>query len=120
MRYFSIIEAYQKFDRFPEQQQPIANTHSHTEHLYNAMLDEFKKIDAVNRSWNLTKEELASFFLLLRAASKCFRRVFPAYYDSLREGNSQINQHNFLFIDTAIKFSHSMQAYSIQRHYPDM
>ncbi len=58
--YFSIIEAYQKFDRYPEQQQPIADTHSHTEHLYNAMLNEYKKIDAVNRSWNLSKDEISS------------------------------------------------------------
>lgn len=58
--YFSIIEAYQTFNRYPEQQQPIANTHSHTEHLYNAMLAEFAKIDAVNRSWDLSKEEISS------------------------------------------------------------
>ncbi|MEI6984177.1 YfbU family protein, partial [Klebsiella pneumoniae] len=67
--YFSIIEAYQKFDRFPEQQQPIANTHSRTEHLYNAMLDELKKIDAVNRNWDLSKEELAS---ILSTAPRSF------------------------------------------------
>ncbi len=67
--YFSIIEAYQKIDRFPEQKQPIANTHSRTEHLYNAMLDEFKKIDAVNRSWDLSKEELAS---ILSTAPRSF------------------------------------------------
>lgn len=67
--YFSIIEAYQKFDRFPEQQQPIANTHSHTQHLYNAMLAEFKKIDAVNRSWNLSKDEVSS---VLSSAPRSF------------------------------------------------
>lgn len=67
--YFSIIEAYQKFDRFPEQKQPIANTHSLTEHLYNAMLDECKKIDAVNRSWDLSQEELAS---ILSTAPRSF------------------------------------------------
>ena len=58
--YFSIIEAFQKISRYPEQKLPIANTHSCTEHLYNAMLAEYKKIDAVNRCWNLTKEEISS------------------------------------------------------------
>ena len=58
--YYSIIEAFQGIDRFTEQQQPIANTHSASEHLYNEMLAEFKEIDAVIRSWNLSKEEISS------------------------------------------------------------
>lgn len=58
--YFSIIKAYQLFDRFTEQALPIADTHSHTTHLYSSMLAEFQRIDAVNRSWNLSKEEVSS------------------------------------------------------------
>ncbi|MDT1614525.1 hypothetical protein RNM91_25785, partial [Escherichia coli] len=39
------------------------------DHFNNAMLDEFKKIDAVNRSWDLSKEELAS---ILSTAPRSF------------------------------------------------
>ncbi|WP_312946256.1 YfbU family protein [Superficieibacter sp.] len=57
--YISIIEAFQKIERFPEQKSPINNTHSQTEHHYNALIEACKKANAVNREWELGAEEVS-------------------------------------------------------------
>lgn len=58
--YFSIVDAYLKIDKFTEQKSPINDTHSETEDYYREMLKKYKELAPVNRSWNLTVEELSS------------------------------------------------------------
>lgn len=57
--YPSIIEAFQKIERFPEQKSPIDNTHSHTEHQYKALLEACKKANAQDREWKLEADEVS-------------------------------------------------------------
>ncbi|MCK7439867.1 hypothetical protein L8P13_19735 [Enterobacter cloacae] len=57
--YEGIIEAFQKIDRFPEQKLPLNNTHSHTVHHYNALIEACKKINALDRQWELGAEEVS-------------------------------------------------------------
>lgn len=56
--YFNIVEAFLKLNKFVEQKSPIADTHSHTEHHYSAMLREYHKLDAPNKSFQLTEQEI--------------------------------------------------------------
>ncbi|MEG0869704.1 MAG: YfbU family protein [Hafnia sp.] len=62
--YPSIIEAFQKIERFPEQKYPINNTHSHTEHHYKALIEACKNANAVNREWELEAEEVSEILSL--------------------------------------------------------
>lgn len=57
--YPSIIEGFHKIERFNEQKWPIANTHSHTEHHYQSLIEACKKVKAQDREWKLSAEELS-------------------------------------------------------------
>ncbi|WLP09468.1 YfbU family protein [Enterobacter hormaechei] len=63
-QYFSIVEAFLKFDRYVEQKEPIENTHNETVDDYSKMLAEYKKLDAPNRLFNLNAEEISSVLRL--------------------------------------------------------
>ncbi|EOE0253027.1 YfbU family protein [Enterobacter hormaechei] len=63
-QYFSIVEAFLKFDRYVEQKEPIENTHNETVDDYSKMLAEYKKFDAPNRLFNLNAEEISSVLRL--------------------------------------------------------
>lgn len=56
--YPSIIEAFQKIERFPEQKHPINNTHSHTEHHYKSFIQVCKDANAQDREWELSADEV--------------------------------------------------------------
>lgn len=57
--YEGIIEAFQKIDRFPEQKLPLNNTHLHTVHHYKALIEACKKINALDRQWELSSAEVS-------------------------------------------------------------
>lgn len=58
--YFSVIEAFQEMNKFTEQSKPIANTHSQTIHSYELMLKEYDRLSAVNRSFELSSDEIST------------------------------------------------------------
>lgn len=58
--YFSVIEAFQAINRFPEQSSPIANTHSQSIYKYEKMLEIYNSLNPLDRSWKLSEEEVRS------------------------------------------------------------
>ncbi|EJD6377281.1 YfbU family protein [Providencia rettgeri] len=56
-QYINIVEGFLKTDRFSEQKEPIANTHSNTTAHYRAMLSEYEKLNAPMRRFEITEDE---------------------------------------------------------------
>lgn len=56
-QYANIVEGFLKIDRFCEQKEPIANTHSNTTTHYRAMLSEYEKLNAPMRRSEITEDE---------------------------------------------------------------
>ena len=56
--YFRIVEAFLELNKFTEQKLPIEDTHTESDEDYRAMLREYKKLEAPNRSFKLTFQEI--------------------------------------------------------------